>query len=320
MCDGVEKRGNRRGGGRSRQVRPRQPPDYDRVVLDGIDIARLRARLRPAPLTRFAPAPTGVLHLGHVLNAAYVWGIASAIGGRVLLRIEDHDRARARPEFEAEILDDLDWLGFRPDLYPTNCFRSGPCDGRQSNREAVYRDALESLRERTLVYACDCSRREIADGSEPGLSELRYPGRCRDRGLPLVDGHGWRVRLDPGDERFDDARLGPQVQTPASQCGDVLIRDRHGNWTYQFAVAVDDWRQEIDLVVRGMDLLSSTGRQLQLARLLGRDQPPVFLHHPLIMKSPTQKLSKSDRDTGVRELRARGWTRDDVIRAATASA
>ncbi len=286
----------------------------------GIDLARLRSRLPAGPLARFAPAPTGWLHLGHVLNAACVWGIADAIAGRVLLRIEDHDRARSRREFEAGILDDLDWLAFHPDIYPTECYRRGSCDGRQSERDAVYREALDALHARGLVYACDCSRRDVADGSEPGRVELRYPGRCRDRGLPLVDGYGWRVRLDPSDERFDDARLGPQVQTPARQCGDVLVRDRHGNWTYQFAVTVDDWRQGIDLVVRGMDLLSSTGRQIQLARLLGRERPPVFLHHPLIMKSPTQKLSKSDGDTGVRALRARGWTRADVIRAATSGA
>jgi glutamyl-tRNA synthetase/glutamyl-Q tRNA(Asp) synthetase len=247
----------------------------------------------------------------------FVWGVAGASGGRVLLRIEDHDRSRSRPEFERGILDDLDWLAFRPDIYPTDDFRRGRCDGRQSDREHVYREALESLRARGLVYACDCSRRDIEDAMKPGRPELRYAGRCRDRGLPFDDGYGWRVRLDRLTERFDDARLGPQAQTPADQCGDLLARDRHGNWTYQFAVTVDDCRQGVDLVIRGMDLLASTGRQIQLARLLGRERPPVFLHHGLIMKSATQKLSKSDGDTGVRDLRARGWTREDVIDAAT---
>lgn len=282
-----------------------------------VDIEQLRARLPPAPLTRFAPAPTGWLHLGHVLNAASVWGVAAALRGRVLLRIEDHDRTRSWREFEAGILDDLDWLGFRPDVFPTEAFRRGACGGRQSDREPLYRAAADQLRARNLLYACDCSRREIADGAPTSGPELRYPGRCRERGLPLADGYGWRVRLDAADERFHDARLGAQLQNPARQCGDLLIRDRHGNWTYQFAVAVDDWRQEIDLVVRGIDLLPSTGRQIQLARLLGRSRPPVFLHHPLILKTPTQKLSKSDRDTGVRDLRAAGWSPAEVIRAAT---
>ena len=114
--------------------------------------------------------------------------------------------------------------------------------------------------------------------------------------------------MDPGVETFVDGILGPQEQDPSQQCGDVLIRDRLGNWTYQFAAAVDDYRQGIDLVIRGEDLLPSTGRQIRLARLLGRERPAAFRHHPLIMKSPDQKLSKSDGDTGIRDLRARGWT------------
>ncbi len=251
--------------------------------------------------TRFAPAPTGWLHLGHVLNAEYVW----RSGAEVLLRIEDHDRERCRPEYERGILDDLDWLGYVPDVD----------GGRQSDRDAVYRDAVEMLGARGLVYACGCTRKEIEErGAESEeleateFSELRYDGFCRDRGVPLVDGYGWRVRMAPGVERFVDQRLGAQEQDPAAQCGDVLIRDRLGNWTYQFCVSVDDDRQGIDLVIRGEDLLASTGRQIRIARLLGRSEPATFLHHPLIMKSPDQKLSKSDGDTAIRELRARGWS------------
>jgi glutamyl-Q tRNA(Asp) synthetase len=274
-------------------------------------------------LTRFAPAPTGWLHLGHVLNAEYVWGLACAEGGRVLLRIEDHDRTRARPEFEAGILDDLDWLGYRPDIYPTAAFRRGECASRQSDREAFYRAGFEILKARGLVYGCNCSRRTTAADrplvAEGGATELRYDGKCRDKQYPLADGYGWRVRIEPGGETFDDMRLGPQRQDPSAQCGDVLLRDRHGNWTYQFAVTVDDWQQEVDVVVRGIDLLPSTGRQIRLARLLGRQTPPRFLHHPLIMKTATQKLSKSDGDTGVRHLRARGWTPASVIAAALES-
>lgn len=272
--------------------------------------------------TRFAPAPTGWLHLGHVLNAEYVW----TCGADVLLRIEDHDRARCRPEYEAGILDDLDWLGFRPATYPTDAFRAGRCDGRQSDRNAVYREAVSVLRAQGIVYACDCSRRQIADrtaATRPDaaaermeLAEIWYDGHCRDRGLPLADGVGWRVRMDPGVERFVDRRLGPQEQDPSRQSGDVLIRDRAGNWTYQFCASVDDFRQGIDLVVRGEDLLPSTGRQIRLAQLLGRSTPAAFLHHPLIMKSPAQKLSKSDGDTGVRDLRSIGWTAESVKRVA----
>ena len=236
--------------------------------------------------TRFAPSPTGFLHLGHVVNAIYVWGMARGRDGQVLLRIEDHDRQRSRAEYEAAILDDLDWLGFRPDMYPTDDFRRGACAGRQSDRDDIYRRALAPLVQHGRVYGCDCTRKQL-DGSV-------YTGRCRERRLPLADGIGWRLR-------FDDT------------AGDVLIRDRLGNWTYQWCVSVDDTEQQITHVIRGEDLRDSTERQIALARLLGREQPPAYVHHPLVMKSPTQKLSKSDGDTGVRELRALGWSAPRVI-------
>ncbi len=263
--------------------------------------------------TRFAPAPTGLLHLGHVLNAATVWGVARLLGHAVLLRVEDHDQDRSRQDFEAAILDDLDWLGFAPDIFPTSAFRAGTCDGRQSDRTRHYRAAADRLQQAGLLYGCACTRSTMVAGARSSAGEWLHPHSCGDQGLALDPGLGWRLRIDPGVERFDDLRLGPQVQDPAAQGGDLLIRDRRGNWTYQFAVTVDDWLQSIDVVVRGTDLLESTGRQIRLARMLGRDTPPHFLHHGLIMKSATQKLSKSDGDTGVRDLRARGWSQADVL-------
>ena len=275
-------------------------------------------------ISRFAPAPTGFLHLGHVLDAVYVWNVRQARNdARVLLRIEDHDRRRSRPEYDAAILEDLAWLGFTWD---------GPVV-RQSTRGDIYSRALERLRMRGLVYACACSRRDIAAASSGGEAfrpadvELAYPGTCRDLGLADGPGVTLRVRLEPSVERFVDMRLGPQEQRPHLQCGDLAVRDRDGNWTYQFAATVDDLEQGITHVVRGEDLLESTGRQIQLARLLGRAEPPAFLHHPLIMKpaagacgAPSRvKLSKSDRDTGVRDLRARGWTPKQVLAAAVSS-
>ncbi len=258
-----------------------------------------------------------------MLNALYVWGVARQLNGRVLLRIEDHDRQRSRAAFEREILGDLEWLGFAADEGPV----------RQSERGATYEQALAALRRKGIVYACGCSRGEIertgragrpsvdsgSPASEP-LLELRYPGTCRTRGLAEGGGLGIRVRLEPGVERFDDLRHGPQEQRPFEQCGDLLVRDREGNWTYQFAATVDDYVQGVTLVVRGYDLLASTGRQIQLARLLGRTEPPTFLHHALLMKSASQKLSKSDGDTGVADLRAKGWTPARVIGDAAARA
>ena len=262
------------------------------------NLTTLEAALTAPLVTRFAPSPTGYLHLGHVVNAIYVWGIARALDGRVLLRVEDHDRVRCRPEYEAALLDDLAWLGFEPDsgLEPLL---------RQSETPSLYDQALETLRATTHVYACECSRKDI--GGE------RYDGRCRGRGLEMAPGRGIRVQLGNGPENFEDVVLGPLSQVPAEQCGDLLVKDRDGHWTYQFAVTVDDVRQHVTLVIRGEDLVSSTGRQIRLARMLGREKAPVFLHHPLIHDDRGEKLSKSAGDTGVRELRGIGLSAPDVI-------
>lgn len=280
--------------------------DHVSLIIDPLlrpDLARLASIVGSSPLTRFAPSPTGYLHLGHVVNAIYVWGIARALNGRVLLRIEDHDRIRCRPEYDSALLDDLAWLGFEPDLGVAPPIR-------QSTTANVYEQALDHLRESTLVYACDCSRKDI--GGE------RYDGRCRERGLQPGPGRGIRVQLGNEEENFDDALLGRQVQKPAEQCGDLLAKDRDGHWTYQFAVTVDDLRQGVILVIRGADLVSSTGRQLLLARMLGRRNAPVFLHHPLIHDGLGEKLSKSAGDAGVRELRSAGLSAPEVIGIAAA--
>ena len=288
-----------------------------RTVESSERAVRLRyATARQGPLslvhvvTRFAPAPTGYLHLGHVVNAAQVWGAARRRDGQVLLRIEDHDRQRSKREYEIAILEDLAWLGFKHDGEMV----------RQSERHHIYHNALQRLIDRELVYGCTCTRAEIQGsgigGQGSGSGEVRYANTCRDKGIPLGDSVGWRVIMEPGVERFFDGHLGPQEQDPSEQCGDLLVRDRLGNWTYQFAVTVDDHVQRITDVIRGRDLLSSTGRQLRLARLLGRATMPRFAHHPLVMKSAAQKLSKSDGDTGVRDLRAAGWTAADVLEKA----
>jgi glutamyl-tRNA synthetase/glutamyl-Q tRNA(Asp) synthetase len=210
----------------------------------------------------------------------------------VLLRMEDHDRIRCRLEYEASILEDLAWLGFEPDegLHPLF---------RQSDRDHVYRAALERLRRTHHVYACDCSRKRIAAD--------HYDGFCRTRGLEEGPGRGVRVEMEDG------------VAGQGSGEGDLLLRDRDGNWTYHFAVTVDDIEQQITHVIRGADLQSSTERQLSLRRMLGDASVPAYVHHPLILKPNGEKLSKSAGDTGVRELRRAGVSASDVIdRAAKA--
>jgi glutamyl-tRNA synthetase/glutamyl-Q tRNA(Asp) synthetase len=273
------------------------------------DLASAASRWAVPPVTRFAPSPTGYLHLGHVANAIYVWGLAQALGGTVLVRVEDHDRVRSRPEFETALLEDLAWLGLAAST-------SAPVS-RQSDRGHLYDEALARLRTMHEVYVCDCSRRDTGGG--------RYQGRCRDRALPEGPGTGLRVRFGPGAEAFDDLLLGRLEQRPADQCGDLLIRDRDGHWTYHFAVTVDDICQRVTLVVRGQDLVSSTGRQLRLAHMLSGDHrtgpapPPTYLHHPLIMGPDGRKLSKSTGAAGVRALRRAGLSPKEVIGRAAAA-
>ncbi|MBI2763359.1 MAG: tRNA glutamyl-Q(34) synthetase GluQRS [Chloroflexi bacterium] len=266
--------------------------------------------------TRFAPAPTGFLHLGHVANAIIAWGVARATGGRVVLRIEDHDRQRCRPEYETAILEDLEALGFVPDEPVLATFRTGRASGyRQSDNDELYAGAVARLGELGLVYACDCSRgtftqwasahgRPWAGGGCPGACAARGLSRSR-RGVAL------RVALGDGDEEWTDEVLGGQ-SGPAATTGDLPIRDRLGNWTYALCVVVDDMRHGIDLVVRGEDLLAATPAQVRLGRLLGREAPPRFLHHPLIRRPDGRKLSKADCASAVRELLAEGKRAGEV--------
>ena len=190
----------------------------------------------------------------------------------------------------------------------------------RASASAIYQEALRALdrsRAGLRLHVLAQGLRDQGSGiRDQGVGEIRYQNTCRGKGIPLSDDVGWRVIIEPGVERFVDEILGPQEQDPSEQCGDLLVRDRNGNWTYQYAVTVDDHLQQISDVIRGVDLLPSTGRQIRLARLLGRDTPPRFWHHALIMKSPTQKLSKSDHDTGIRDLRASGWTREQVLEKA----
>lgn len=266
--------------------------------MRGLDVAALATRLPPSPRTRYAPSPTGYLHLGHVVNAIVVWGLARQLGGRVLLRLETHDRGRCRPAYRDAVVEDLAWLGFEPD--------EGPVD---QDDVRPYTDAVETLGAAGVTYACACSRRErmtTPDGT------AGCTGGCRDRSLDDGPGRTLRLRVDARAERFVGPDGAPAV-CDAAAGGDIVLRDRTGLWSYHLAVTVDDLRQQVDLVVRGEDLLPATGVQVQLARQLGRVTPPVFVHHGLITGPDGRKLSKSDHATGVRELRAGGASSADVI-------
>ena len=261
-----------------------------------------------ATRTRFAPAPTGYLHLGHVANAIHVWGMARAAGAAVLLRIEDHDRTRARQAYDAALLEDLAWLGFEADEGPV----------RQSDDDGPYAAALDRLVADDLVYGCDCSRGTFSAwsrGHGRGWQGPGCPGACRARG---VSGPVLRVALGSGSEGWMDGLVGPCADEVAAG-GDLPIRDRDGQWTYGFSVVVDDLRQNVDLVVRGRDLLHATAAQIRFGRILGRESPATFAHHPLIQRPDGRKLSKADGDTSVRDLRAAGRTAAELIGEAAAA-
>lgn len=255
---------------------------------------------------RFAPSPTGRLHLGNVRSALLGWLWARAAGGEFLLRIEDLDPDRCKPVFTEGIFEDLSWLGLDWD---------GPA-WKQSERTAHYDEALAQLAAKGRAYRCWCSRAEVARAaSAPHVGEEGplYPGTCRDGGVPKPGREpAWRFRVEPGVERFDDAVHGPVAQDVEREIGDFTIRRVDGVASYQLAVVVDDALSGVTHVLRGEDLLSSTGRQLQLQRALGY-ATPRYAHVPLLMQADGKRLAKRDGASTVAGLRALGWAPEQVI-------
>jgi glutamyl/glutaminyl-tRNA synthetase len=295
--------------------RHREAGDPPRLV-PGLD------RLPRAPTTRFAPSPTGRLHLGHLLNALYVWGIARATGGTVVLRVEDHDRQRSRHEHEAVMLDDLDRMGLRPDRPSTDDLRAGPSPYRQSDDDAPYAAAMARLSADGLVYACECTRADVAGwagGRAVAPAGAGCPGGCRERGLPEAPHRAQRVALGDGEETVDDLLLG-RWSGPVASWGDPVVRDRLGNLGYTLCVVVDDARQGVDLVIRGRDLVDATPFQVRLRRALGIPGPPAYLHHPLVLRPDGSKLSKANDDTAIRELLDAGIRPAELFGMAAAAA
>lgn len=293
---------------------PRKKSALLRPLTDALQTGKVAATLPElaAPLiTRFAPSPTGELHLGHVLHAAWVWGVAEGAAAHIILRMEDHDRTRCTPGFERSILADLDWLGYSTDHPSLNSLATSPSPYRQSDVPARYQTAFDDLARRGLLYGCRCTRADLGAPGPDG--ERHYPGTCR--GQPM-DGHGVvsvRVQLPDAETVVTDLRLGPLHQYPAREHGDPVIRDARGQWTYQFCVVVDDMLQGVNLIVRGEDLITSTGRQLLLAQLLGRTAPFVTVHHPLLLAVDGKKLSKRDRSEAVRVMREQGLRAEEVF-------
>ena len=279
----------------------------------------------PMHTERFAPSPNGRLHLGHAFSAMLAHDAARAAGGRFLLRIEDIDRSRARPEFERAIEEDLAWLGLRWEVPVL----------RQSARAEAYRSALDALQARGLVYACACTRRDILAAldapQEGGPDGPVYPGTCRrhppDPALP----HALRLDMAAAVETlggaqalaslvFEELDQGPQGETGPQplradwlvrSCGDVVLARKDGAAAYHLAVVVDDAFQGVSHVARGRDLFPATPIHRLLQALL--DLPtPLYRHHRLIRDAAGRRLAKRDRDAGLHELREAGLTPSDI--------
>ena len=242
---------------------------------------------------RFAPSPTGPLHAGSLAAALASWLDARAHDGAWLIRIEDVDSARCKAQWGQEQLQQLAAHGLHSDepvLW-------------QSTRSAAYAAALQQLQAQGLVYACHCSRKKISDyWLAQGVDKARhgdlvYPGFCRDAGLPVEDGAA--LRLDVGKAsangclHWRDRKLGTQSQNITQAVGDFILRRADGCWAYQLAVVVDDAAQGISHVVRGLDLLDNTPRQILLQNALGLPTPQ-YLHTPLVLAADGQKLSKQN--------------------------
>ncbi|SFR39311.1 glutamyl-Q tRNA(Asp) synthetase [Yoonia tamlensis] len=266
--------------------------------------------------TRFAPSPTGPLHLGHAFSALTVWDVAKKLGGTALLRIEDTDRARARPAFEQGIFNDLAWLGLQ---WPTPV-------RRQSDQIADYETALTTLATRGLLYPCSCSRREILDaGAIAGAEGLVYPGTCRHRTMAdAQQGDALRLNLaaclaETGALRsFTELGRGQPVIHEISpdwllgQLGDpVLKRKDSGDIAYHLACPYDDAHQEITHVVRGVDLWGLTPYQVLLQQLMGWNTPQYW-HHELITDASGKRLAKIDKSKALSKYRAEGASPADI--------
>lgn len=268
---------------------------------------------------RLAPSPTGLLHLGHARTFLLAWWSARAQNGRILLRIEDLDGERAKPEFIDAAKRDLQWLGIDWD---------GQVIIQSAGLEGITA-AVERLLEQELAYPCTCTRQDLRESqSAPqlGASEPRYPGTCRGRYPSLAEAErasgrraGIRLCVPEGPIQFEDRIAGPQSFDVQAEVGDFLIARRSGIPAYQLAVVVDDASESVNEVVRGDDLLPSTARQMLLQRALGLPHPR-WAHVPLVLDEHGRRLAKRSADLGLSELRERGVDPQRIVAWAARSA
>lgn len=252
------------------------------------------------PVGRFAPTPSGRMHLGNVFSALLAWLSVKSKGGEMVLRMEDLDTQRTSGEYAQVLREDLTWLGLTWD-------RETPA---QSQRGSVYDRYFDVLRDRKLLYPCYCTRSQLHSVNAPHLSDgtYVYPGTCRD----LTDAQreafhrapAWRVQVPDRIWEVHDLVQGDSRWNLKTDCGDMVVRRADGVYVYQLAVTVDDGETGVTEVVRGMDLLSSAPRQMYLQELWGFPHPQ-YAHVPMLLAPDGRRLSKRDRDLDLGELRKR---------------
>ena len=248
------------------------------------------------PVGRFAPTPSGRMHLGNVFAAMIAWLSVRSRGGNLILRMEDLDTQRTNEENARILREDLLWLGLDWDL------ETPP----QSQRTRVYDCYFEKLMDAGLLYPCYCTRAQLHSVNAPHLSDgtYIYPGTCRNMTqAPAGRNPSWRVRVPQGQWVVEDLLQGTYREDLSVNCGDFVVRRSDGMYVYQLAVTVDDGQAGVTEVVRGLDLLSSAPRQMYLQQLFGFSQP-TYAHVPLLLSADGRRLSKRDRDMDLGYLRA----------------
>ena len=244
---------------------------------------------------RFAPTPSGRMHLGNVFAALIAWLSVRSQGGSMVLRMEDLDTQRTKEEYAATLRDDLKWLGLNWDTETP----------QQSLRSDVYDRYFAALQEMGLLYPCYCTRSQLHSVNAPHLSDgtYVYPGTCRNlTDFPRDRAPSWRVKVPEESFFFTDLVYGAYTQNLTAECGDFVVRRADGVYVYQLAVVVDDGEAGVTEVVRGVDLLSSSPRQMYLQTLFGFSHP-AYAHVPLLMAPDGRRLSKRDEDMDLGILR-----------------
>lgn len=255
-----------------------------------------------APVVRFAPSPTGFLHVGSAHSALANWLVARQSGGRFLLRIEDTDASRNRPELIDNVLEMLEWLGLRWDDEAVH----------QSDRTDAHREAALGLADRGAAYWCDCTAEQVRARAEERGGPPGYDGHCRDRGLPRGEGTALRFRVPPGTTGWTDLVRG-EVSFDHAALEDFVLLRSNGAPMFLLANALDDAHMGITHVIRGEDHVNGTPKYLMILRALGLDEPTAFAHMPLLVNQGRKKLSKRRDDVSVADYRAQGLLPEAIL-------